>query len=115
MQNTHYGKINLQMNEKPKSKIKLYFFIFIVLLTISAGGFVYFKYNEFIKLQSSANAAIRENEILKSEKDEYNQLKNGLENEKVRCEQLLLKEEGNFAEFTYCQKYIEFLDNKLGK
>ncbi len=101
------------MNEKPKSKLKSALLLILLTLLVLLGVFGYFKYTAFVKLQDSANAALLENKTLKNASDNYDQLKYKMEQESDRCGKLLSKEEGNFAEFSYCQKFVEFVNNNL--
>lgn len=101
------------MIEEPRKKNnkKLYLAIFALLLLLASGVYGYFQYKSFIKLQESAEIAVKENNELKQKVNEYNELKQILTQEKSRCEKLLLQAEGNFAEFSYCQSFLEFINN----
>jgi flagellar basal body-associated protein FliL len=97
-------------DETPRKKsLRLYLVILGLLLLIGGSVYGYFRYRSFINLQESAEAVIEENEKLKQEVGECNELKEAIAGERSRCEKILLQEEGNFAEFSYCQRLLDFI------
>lgn len=109
--NYRYNK-NMENIETPqpqkKSKFKLYLLLAFLIMTLGIGGYGYFKYNNYVEMQREAQQALVENTRLKNEVARYEQLKNLLIDETEECEELLTKEEGNFAKFSYCQDFLEF-------
>ncbi len=99
----------IEESEK-KRGIKIYLAVFALLILLAGSVYGYFRYRSFIKLQESAKAVIEENEELRQEVKEYEELKQTIVRENDRCEKILLQEEGNFAEFSYCQRFLEFAE-----
>ncbi len=104
-------KCTYNMNEglERKPNFKLFAVLFVLFILLAVGSYVYIQYKSYLKLQENARMAIQENTSLQQEVVKYEQLKNALNQENDRCEKLLTQEEGNFNDFTYCQKLIEFL------
>jgi uncharacterized protein (UPF0333 family) len=100
----------MEESEPKKSKVKLYLISALILVIFGLGIYGYLQYKSFTNKQLSADIAITENNKLKNEVENYNKLKEKIDNEKDRCEKLIIQEEGNFANFTYCQDFLDFFN-----
>ncbi len=96
----------IAITKKPKAKIYLLAMLGFFLLTLI--GFGFYKYNQFQTQQLKAQQAMAENVTLRELNAKNEKVKTQLKNEENRCKELLLKEEGNFSNFTYCQGFLEF-------
>lgn len=94
--------------EKPQEKkpfpIRLVLFLVVGILLISGIWYGYYWY-------SSTNAALNEAKRRIGEADAYVQLTQKIEEEHRRCQQFIAQEEGEFGEFQYCQRFIEWVEN----
>lgn len=93
---------------KKQNKIKKYLIAVVVLVFVVGAGYGFFKYKQFQNKMESANEALIKNEELVVEVTKYEILKSTLNKEKNRCKDLITQEEGNFAEFSYCQDFLDF-------
>ena len=83
-----------------KTKFKL----IILLLIILFGLYIYFWYQGVQKLNDEAQTRI-------DISNEYSIIKSEISAEYERCQQILTKSEGNFEDFAYCKKYINWNDS----
>lgn len=91
-----------------KSKAKLYLALMGLFFVLTLVGFGFYKYTQFQAQQVKAQQAMAENISLRELNAKNEKLREQLSDEENRCKELLLKEEGNFANFTYCQGFLEF-------
>lgn len=97
------------MNTKTKNNKRLFTLIFILIFTLLISVFGYNKYTQYQNLkQREKSGSIAKAELAKTN-SHFEEVKYALEQEKQRCESFVSKEEGNFSEFTYCQKFLEFV------
>lgn len=87
-----------------RSKIKP-FFIFFAVVSLLVGVTYFWSWKSKL---SRLEAEARE-KLVKAEKFEV--LVGRLNQEKNRCLEFLAQKEGEFAEFSYCQKLVEFFKN----
>ncbi|MEW5805548.1 MAG: hypothetical protein AB1721_02400 [Patescibacteria group bacterium] len=85
-----------------RSRIKPYLIFFGLIVLVAGGAYFWGLRSSMLKLEKQA-----EQSLVKAEK--YESLAVKLNQEKNRCLEFLAKEEGNFAEFSYCQKLVEFI------
>lgn len=91
-----------------KTNTKTYLILMGMFFLLTMFGFVFYKYNQFQTQQVKAQQAMVENVSLREINAKNEKLREQLSTEENRCKELLLKEEGNFANFTYCQGFLEF-------
>ncbi len=91
-----------------KTNTRTYLILMGLFFLLTMFGFVFYKYNQFQAQQVKAQQAIVENVSLREINAKSEKLREQLSAEENRCKELLLKEEGNFANFTYCQGFLEF-------
>ena len=97
-----------EIQKNSPTKLKKYLIIFVALFLIGIGGFSYYKYSEYLRLVNLEVTLQQENAILQNKASEYDKLRNNISLETERCKSLLAQEQGVFADFTYCQQFVDF-------
>lgn len=104
METSHNNQTAVEPNNKnKKSSWKFKLVIFLLLIILGLGAYSYFWYQGVQK-----NALEASNVIEAALK--YEQLQTAILTEYERCQQLVLKTEGNFTDFEYCKKFIDWVD-----
>jgi flagellar basal body-associated protein FliL len=87
--------------KKPSSKIKMILIILVIIIIIAVGIYIYWKYNTIRDTVESAQTALERNQLLE-------ELATETKNEISRCEKLISQEIGEFEDFAYCKKFLEW-------
>ncbi len=90
----------------PKKKTKFKLIATIVLLIIGCGGYGYMWYKNTRKIRTEAVRILDETVHLRL-------LRETVVGERARCGSYVNLNEGNFSEFEYCKKFIEWADSIL--
>ena len=92
-----------QANKKSDWKLKLILFLLLIILGLGAYGYFWYQGVQKNALEASnvIEAALK-----------YEHLQTVILTEYERCQQLVLKTEGNFTDFEYCKKFIDWVDRE---
>ena len=86
-----------------RSRIKPYLaFASVIILSVGAAYFWGLR-SSMLKLEKEAEANIQKAR-------NFDVLKDGFLKQKTECQEFLSQQEGNFNQFSYCQKFIEFIE-----
>jgi len=92
--------------QPPRKRIKLKLIATIILLAVGFGGYGYMWYKNTRKIRTEALQILDETIQLRL-------LHETVANERARCSSYVTLNEGIFAEFEYCKKFIEWADSIL--
>jgi hypothetical protein len=85
-----------------RSRIKPYLIFFSAIILAGGGAYFWGLRSSMLKIEERAKQSIEKAE-------EYDALKQMIEKEKTRCLEFLSQQEGNFVEYSYCQKLVDWL------
>lgn len=89
-------------DEQTKSfPFRLVFFIVLCLAVLGAVWYAYYWY-------TATNAKIQEAELVITEAENYKALSSQIQAETRRCEGFIAQESGEFGEFEYCRRFINW-------
>jgi len=87
--------------KKSSSKIKMILVILVIIIIIAAGIYFYWKYKTISDTIEEAKSAVERNIFLEG-------LAIETKNEISRCEKLISQEIGEFEDFAYCKKFLDW-------
>ena len=90
-----------EQKTETKNTFKNKLFLIGGLFAIAGVLAVYLWYQNTSNIRSQAQAVIESAE-------KYDSLKSAIEEESSRCESFIVQQEGNFGDFEYCQKFIQW-------
>lgn len=82
-------------------KSKIILVTIIALIIVGAGAYLYFWY------QNTSNLRVQAQEQI-DKIQKFNTVSDEIEKEKTRCQQFISQESGQFGEFEYCQRFIQW-------
>jgi hypothetical protein len=86
---------------KKKSNWKNKALIVLVLIIVLLSLYIYFQH------QSGQKLKIESQELIEGA-SKYEVILEKIESERSRCENFIIREEGDFASFEYCRKFIDW-------
>lgn len=91
------------MEQAKKGSLKRIVVMLFLLAVLITGAYGYFKLNGILKTNEEAKALINNQAA-------YENTLEAVETEYLRCKSFIVQEEGDFASFAYCQKFLEWAD-----
>ena len=103
-----------QTQARPKKgHWKRKFLLLLAFIILASLGYGYYWYGGIIKIKKQAAAILSEYKELQHTKGKYDQLIEGIIREQIRCKDFISQSAGNFGEFEYCKKFVEWADASL--
>lgn len=96
-----------------KGHWKRYPILFLLVIILAGGGYGYYWYRGVIKTKAQADQILNEYNKLQATKGKYDQLVEALKREQIRCKDFISQGEGQFGEFEYCKKFVEWADASM--
>ena len=87
-----------------RSRIKPYLILGSTIIIIAGTAYFWGLRSSFLNLEKEAQANIQKAE-------DFDNLKAKLSKQKTECLEYLAQEEGNFEEFSFCRKFINWADS----
>jgi uncharacterized protein YpmS len=86
---------------KKKKNWKNKVLIFLILIIILFSVYIYFQYKAMQELRSGSQELVEK-------ADKYEIISEKIQLERSRCENFIIREEGDFGSFEYCKKFIDW-------
>lgn len=80
----------------------------LVLLLIASGGYGYYQFTQLQQWYSDAQSAIENQQQANYAISDYVFLRMQIEEKEKYCQEFLASEAGEFGEFEFCKRYIEW-------
>lgn len=90
------------------SNVKLFFVTVLICLVVFAAGYIYLWIQNFRNLLDESKAAISRQEQLEVENQDFGAVKIKIQEQVTNCNALIIQGSGDFGQFEYCKKYIEW-------
>lgn len=87
-----------------RSRIKPYLILGLTILVIATGAYFWGLRSSMLSLEKEAQANIQKAK-------DFDSLKTKLSKQKNDCLEYLAQEEGNFEQFSFCRKFIDWTDS----
>ncbi|KKS53848.1 MAG: hypothetical protein A2295_01325 [Candidatus Jacksonbacteria bacterium RIFOXYB2_FULL_44_15] len=108
--NNQNNQANQPKAKPKKSPWKLYLHLGFVLILVAVAGYGYFWYQDIKGKEATAAALTQENQELRGQVTQYEALQAIINQEYKRCQELIAKGSGEFAQFEYCKQYNAWVD-----
>ncbi len=87
-----------------RSRIKPYLILGLTILVIAGAAYFWGLRSSMLSLEREAQANIQKAK-------DFDGLKGKLSKQKTECLEYLAREEGNFEQFSFCRKFIDWADS----
>lgn len=97
------------MQKNKKVSFKQVIGVILIAVALSLGIYLFIMYRNYSKIKAQSRQIVQENREITAQINRDKVLKSKLVAEFERCEELISNGQGNFNEFSYCQRYLEFI------
>jgi cell division protein FtsL len=90
------------------SNVRLFFVTVLICAVVFAAGYIYLWVQNFRNLQAESKAAITKQEQLEVESQDLSAVRIKIQEQVSNCNNLIMQGSGDFSQFEYCKKFIEW-------
>lgn len=90
------------------SQVKLFFFTLLLGAGVLVAVYLYLWYDNVVKSQTQAKEVLARKNQLEVELKDYSLVKSKIFEQISRCQSLIGQGSGDFSQFEYCKKFIEW-------